>query len=102
MRIVRFPSRAPLFTKVFCDAFQERFGSKYVYCGGKDGAAMKRFLAAAPDITVEEWERVLKSMWNGKDEFMRTRIVTIAAFISMWNRAVAQSPKPKQKVGESW
>jgi hypothetical protein len=81
--------------------FLRQFGQKYIVQGGADGMAVKRFLAAQPELTVIGIMTVAREAWEHQDAnpfctaCKRSR--SIASFFSAWNEIVAelQTAKPK-------
>jgi hypothetical protein len=81
--------------------FLRQFGQKYIVQGGADGMAVKRFLAAQPELTVIGIMTVAREAWEHQDAnpFCKAckRSCSIASFFSAWNEIVAelQTAKPK-------
>lgn len=78
------------FINGYCQLYEQHFGGPYLFCGGKDGAAVKRLLSS--HVPISEALNILK------DSFTRTgypwdRTVTIAGFVSVWPVLVAERAK---------
>lgn len=82
------------FISEYCRLYELHFGGRYLFNGGKDGSAVKRFLDYG--FPVEEAMEILA------DAFTRTGYpfdgcTTIAGFVSNWPRLLAERAK-KQKL----
>jgi hypothetical protein len=80
---------------LWCRAFQERFGSPYVFQGGKDGMAAKKLLASGidPQSAINNarlaWDvPTLPKFWN-----CNTQASTLAGFVGAYTKIVVELSK---------
>jgi hypothetical protein len=83
----------------YCRLYQLHFGGPYMFQGGKDGTAVKRFLAYG--FPVKEALDVLQDAFT-RTGFPYDGTATIAGFVSMWPHLIAarakrEKPKPVSK-----
>lgn len=75
--------------KMFCDLYEERFGTKYAF-PVSDAKQLSEFLKRCPTVTVSEMRDALSDIWEyevNKGDFVanRYRIHTLAALVLRWN-----------------
>jgi hypothetical protein len=75
--------------KMFCDMYEERFGTKYAF-PVSDAKQLSEFLKRCSTVTVSEMRETLSDIWEyevNKGEFVanRYRIHTLAALVLRWN-----------------
>lgn len=77
------------FTEGWVSRYKEKFGTNYLFDGGKDGKAVKELNKTGK--TVEELLELAMTVWNlaGKDEWLAKTCYTIAGFKSQFNRVQA-------------
>lgn len=89
---------------LWCKAYEDVFGCKYMVSGGKDGNAAKVLLKStqlSPDQLVEQ----AKDAWMHPDEFSCKQAQTLAGFMSRYNNimAVIGVAKPTAaKTDDTW
>lgn len=78
----------------YCTLYEQHFKGPYMFNGGKDGSAVKRFLdygypvADALDILSDSFTRT---------GYPYDATVTIAGFVSMWPRLLAEKAKRERQ-----
>lgn len=96
------------FIRLWHDEYLKVFRRKYVFGGGKDGAALKRLLSAA-DTPASRLVELAKACWflNSHPFYHCQRAVTIAYFASHYNELMAEltrsgrMPSPPMPPGQS-
>jgi hypothetical protein len=89
-------------TSQWGEPYRSFHGQTYVF-SGKDGSALKRFLASARDVTAAQFmERAGKAWAHAKaDRFARqcARAATIAGLCDAWNDIVTEMQRPAAGAG---
>lgn len=79
----------------WCLAYQARFGSPYVFQGGKDGIAVKKLLATG--IDAESAIKNAKLAWDmpesAKFWACNNQASTVAGFVGAYNKIVVELSK---------
>lgn len=75
--------------KMFCDLYEERFGTKYAF-PVSDAKQLSEFLKRCPTVGVSEMRETLSDIWEyevNKGEFVanRYRIHSLTALVLRWN-----------------
>lgn len=74
---------------LWCELFQKRWGKKYLFAGGKDGAAAKRL----SQFELNDLEELIVWAWEAKpvkeDRFLATASKTLSGFSSVVNQLIA-------------
>jgi hypothetical protein len=76
------------FIRLWSELYQQQFGRAYSFCGGKDGAAVKRLLNSTGK-TPEELVAAATRAW-GRAEFNCEKAVSIAGFAGRYNEIMAE------------
>jgi hypothetical protein len=79
----------------YCKLYEQHFGGPYLFNGGKDGSAVKRFLAYGYPVN--------QALDILSDAFTRTGYpydgaVTMAGFVAMWPRLLAENAKRTRQI----
>lgn len=92
------PSPTKEFSDGWCKAFEEKFGTKYRFNGGRDGKALKELLATK--IPVPELLEVAKTAWGMDDlgGFLSDQVSHIAGFNSVFNQIQVRVAKEQQRM----
>lgn len=84
--------------KMFCDLYEERFGTKYAF-PVSDAKQLSEFLKRCPTVGVSEMRDTLSDIWEyevNKGEFVanRYRIHSLTALVLRWNdiKAILHTP----------
>jgi len=84
-------------------AYQTETGEAYIFHGGRDGAALKRFLQAAADTTPEAFMERARAAWARykADRFATkcAQAATLHGFCTCWNDIGQQLKTPAVSVG---
>lgn len=78
------------FIHQYCKLYEQHFGGPYLFNGGKDASAVKRFLAAG--IQIEDAMKMLQDSFT-RSGYPYDNTCTIAGFVSAWPRLLAERAK---------
>lgn len=78
------------FIHSYCKLYEQHFGGPYLFQGGKDAAAVKRFTAAG--INLDDAMKILQDSFT-RSGYPYDNTCTIAGFISAWPRLLADRAK---------
>lgn len=102
-------SRHSQLVEAFCGAYQARFGSKYLFQGGKDATAVVAILRAAQDMSVPDIMAIITRAWDDKSQFIRSAGVSLSRIPSIWSQLIASRSQAKPAIashikmrGDAW
>lgn len=71
------------FIQLWCAAFEQKFGEKYAFVGGRDGEAVKKLIGFG--LPTEHLIRIAKAAWEHPEEFFCKRAASLTGYMSRLN-----------------